>query len=67
LPHLPAEAPDPQVVFCPLEAAPLPLDYRREEELLHYCGDYHERPRAPGSDVAVCFGGHIAVTRVHLF
>jgi len=67
LPHLAAGAPDPRVVFCPLEAAPLPLDYRREHDLLHYCGDYHERPRAPGSDVAVCFGGDIAVTRVHLF
>jgi 5'-nucleotidase len=27
-----------------------------------YAGDYHERPRVPGSDVDVCFGGDIAVT-----
>lgn len=67
LPHLGPDAAEPRVVYCPLEAAPLPLDYRREEDVLHYCGDYHRRPRAPGSDVDVCFGGNIAVTRVHLF
>ena len=67
LPHLAADAPDPRVVFCPLETAPLPLDYRREADLLHYCGDYHERPRAQGSDVDVCFRGAIAVSRVHVF
>jgi 5'-nucleotidase len=67
LPHLSAEAADPQIIYCPLEAAPLPLAYRREEDLLHYCGDYHGRPRAPGGDVDVCFSGNIAVTRVHPF
>lgn len=67
LPHLPPDAPDPRVIFCPLETAPLPLAYRREQDVLHYCGDYHERPRAPGSDVDVCFGGNIAVTEVKSF
>jgi 5'-nucleotidase len=67
LPHLSPEAPDPRVVSCPLETAPLPLAYRREEDLLHYAGDYHARPRGAGSDVDVCFGGNIAVTEVRLF
>jgi 5'-nucleotidase len=67
LPHLPAHASEPRVVFCPLEPAPLPLAYRREEDLLHYAGDYHERPRSAGSDVDVCFNGDIAVTEVRLF
>jgi len=67
LPHPDVDAPAPKVIFCPLEAAPLPLDYRRDEDRLHYCGNYHARPRAPGSDVDVCFGGDIAVSRVHLF
>jgi 5'-nucleotidase len=67
LPHLEPGAPDPEVVFCPLDPAPLPLDFRRDGELWHYAGDYHRRRRAPGSDVDVCFGGRVAVTRMELF
>jgi 5'-nucleotidase len=67
LPHLePGEAP-PEVVYCEVDPAPLPLSYRLEGELFHYDGDYHQRRRAPGRDVDVCFGGKIAVSRVVLF
>lgn len=62
LPHLAADAPDPQVVVCPLDRSPLPLNYREENGHWHYDANYHERPRRPGSDVDVCFGGKIAVT-----
>jgi 5'-nucleotidase len=67
LPHLPPDAPDPEVVFCPLDPAPLPLDFRRDGELWHYAGDYHNRRRTRGTDVDVCFNGNIAVTRMQLF
>lgn len=67
LPHPEPGAPDPEVGFCPLEEAPLPLSFRREGDCLHYDGDYHGRPRTPGSDVDVCFGGKIAVTKVALY
>ncbi len=67
LPHLAPDAPDPPVVFCPLDPAPLPLNFRRDGDLWHYAGDYHNRRRSPGSDVDVCFRGHIAVTRMELF
>ena len=67
LPNLAPEDADPQVVFCPLETSPLPLSFRSEEGLFHYSGNYHERPRQPGSDVDVCFKGNIAVTRIALF
>ena len=67
LPHLEPEAPDPEVVFCPLDPQPLPLSFRREGDLLHYDGDYHGRGRASGADVDVCFRGAIAVTRIALF
>ena len=67
LPHLEAETPEPQVIFCPLDPEPLPLSFRREGELLHYDGDYHGRRRKRGADVDVCFGGAIAVTRLSLF
>lgn len=66
LPHLRVEDPDPAVVFCPLDTSPLPIRYREEEGAWHYCGNYHERPRKPGSDVDVCFRGEIAVTRLAL-
>jgi 5'-nucleotidase len=66
LPHLRADEADPKVVFCPLDTNPLPIRYREEDGAWHYCGNYHERPRKPGSDVDVCFGGRIAVTRLSL-
>ena len=67
LPHLEPGAPDPEAVFCPLDPAPLPLNFRRDGDLWHYAGDYHNRRRAPGSDVDVCFRGQIAVTGMELF
>ncbi|HKA07233.1 MAG TPA: 5'/3'-nucleotidase SurE [Gemmataceae bacterium] len=67
LPHLRAEEPDPELVYCPLDPHPLPLSYRHEEEGMHYYdGDYHGRTRTPGADVDVCFGGRIAVTQMRL-
>ncbi len=67
LPILPPEAADPEVVWCPLDPNPLPLNYRHEEESgLYYAGDYQLRHRTPGADVDVCFGGRIAVTAVRL-
>jgi 5'-nucleotidase len=66
LPHLEPDAPDPQVVFCPLDPSPLPLCFRQDGDLWHYAGDYHARKRRPGADVDVCFRGMIAVTRLSL-
>jgi 5'-nucleotidase len=66
LPHLTPEAPDPALIACPLDPSPLPLSFREEEGLWHYSGNYHERPRRPGSDVDVCFGGQIAATLLSL-
>ena len=67
LPLLAADAPDPKVVWCPLDPKPLPLNYRHEEESgLYYAGDYHLRDRTPGADVDICFGGNISITEVRL-
>ncbi len=66
LPHLDAAAAEPEIVHCPLDATPLPLSFRLDGELLHYDGNYHERRRATGTDVDVCFGGKIAVTQLSL-
>jgi len=67
LPHPEATAPDPDVVFCPLDPHPLPLSYRHENDHHYYDGDYQARQRKPGADVDVCFNGRIAVTVMRLF
>src|SRR6516225_7671235 len=54
LPHPLASDVQPRIIFCPLEAGPLPLCFRTEGDLLHYSGNYHERHRQPGTDVDVC-------------
>lgn len=67
LPHLPAEAADPEVVWCELDPKPLPLNYVHEEKTgLYFAGDYQLRERTPGADVDLCFGGRITITAVRL-
>ena len=67
MPALPPDAPEPEIVWCPLDPKPLPLNYRHEEESgLYFAGEYHLRDWTPGADVDVCFGGNIAVTAVKL-
>ncbi len=58
--------PEPEIVFCSLDPHPLPVQFQREDNLFHYRGDYHARPRDPDSDVAVCLGGNIAVCLLQL-
>jgi 5'-nucleotidase len=67
LPHLGPDAPEPEVVFCPLDSAPLPVRFRQEGDLWHYDGNYHGRVRSEGSDIDVCFSGRIAVTKLTLY
>jgi 5'-nucleotidase len=66
LPHLQPGAAVPEMVVCPLDPHPLPVQFRRDGDFLHYAGNYHERRRAQGADVAVCFAGKIAVTKLTL-
>lgn len=66
-PHLDPGGPHPEMVFCPLDPSPLPLDFRMDEDYWHYTGDYHQRQRRAGSDVDICFRGQIAMTEINLF
>jgi 5'-nucleotidase len=66
LPHLTRDSPPPEVIFCTPCTQPLPAVYRAEAEGLHYAGNYGSRDRDPGSDVEVCFSGHIAVTQLQV-
>ncbi len=65
-PHLDPGAPDPEIVFCELSRDPVPPIYRRTEEGYQYNGIYGGRPYKPGTDVAICFGGAIAVTQLRV-
>lgn len=56
-----------RTVRCPLEPGHLPVRYEAAGNRYRYLGVYAERPRRPGSDVDVCFGGNIAVTQLRLF
>ncbi|MFM9024238.1 MAG: 5'/3'-nucleotidase SurE [Planctomycetaceae bacterium] len=64
LPDLPPVAADPAIVECGLDFSPFTLAYRATDEGWHYDARYHERPRAVGGDVDVCFSGAIAVSRL---
>jgi 5'-nucleotidase len=66
LPHPEPGGPDPEVVFCPVDDSPLPLAYREASGGLIYCGDYQARARRRSSDVDLCFGGRISVSKVHV-
>jgi 5'-nucleotidase len=63
LPDLLDHAATPEIVFCPMDPHPLPVEYQILERRFRYATNYHERPRAAGHDVDVCFSGAIAVTR----
>jgi 5'-nucleotidase len=67
LPHPAPGSPEPDLVFCDLDPSPLPADFRIEGKHALYTGNYQERLRRPGADVAVCFGGDISVTPVRAF
>jgi 5'-nucleotidase len=56
----------PNVVLCPVDPHPLPVQFDVRDNAYHYSGSYHQRPRLPNSDVAVCFSGHVAVSFVRL-
>lgn len=66
LPHAGPEVEEAEVVFCRVDPSPHPLAYRVEAGSAAYAGRYPDRPRRPGWDVDVCFGGRIAVSLVHL-
>lgn len=71
-PHLPAGPMElPERVACHPCRAPLNVSYESTvvtpEVTSHlYSATYASRPAEPGSDVAVCFGGQVAVSRLRV-
>ncbi|NJN31313.1 MAG: 5'/3'-nucleotidase SurE [Synechococcales cyanobacterium RM1_1_8] len=54
----------PELVFCQPSRDPLPVVYVQTGNQFQYSGRYGDRPAAPGSDVAACFGGAISITQL---
>ena len=67
LPHLPpGDLPLPEVVPCPPARSPLGVSYTATPEGHLYTASYAGRPQDPGSDVEICFGGRVSVSRLRL-
>ncbi len=65
LPHLPDNYSEIPVEFCGLDTNPHKYDFKINESEYRYEGSIHERPRNPGTDVAVCFDeGKISITQI---
>ena len=43
------------VGFCGLDTNPHKFEFKKNEIVYIYEGSIHDRPREPGTDVAVCF------------
>jgi len=52
--------------FCLLDKHPHRYQYVEDRGKYHYQGVIHDRPRTPGSDVDVCFGGAISVSLLEI-
>jgi 5'-nucleotidase len=52
----------PPIVACDIDPSPLPLQFITHDDGWMYQGKYQDRPRQPGKDVDICFGGQIALS-----
>jgi 5'-nucleotidase len=64
LPHPLASASKLAHEFCDPDPNPHKYEFRRNGSEFTYEGTIHERPREPGRDVAVCFGGKVAISKL---
>lgn len=65
LPHPVSKESDPAFKFCGLDTHPHRYEYLKAGDEYTYKGSIHERPRDPGTDVAVCFDeGKVAITQI---
>ena len=65
LPHLVDNHSEIAVEFCGLDTNPHKYDFKINKTEYIYEGSIHERPRNPGTDVAVCFDeGKISITQI---
>ncbi|HSM82142.1 MAG TPA: 5'/3'-nucleotidase SurE [Nodosilinea sp.] len=67
LPHLKPGDRSPELVYCTPCTQSLPTEFTIEQGHFYYTGNYSQRRHDPDSDVAVCFGGDIAVSKICLW
>lgn len=67
-PHLESPSPDlPDRVATEKCRSPMLVSYESPEpDVYKYNAAYGDRPRDPGSDVAVCFGGSVSVSKLRV-
>ena len=51
---------------CPRDRHAHNYHFVEKDDCYHYTGTIHDRPHSDGSDVAICFSGKIAVTRMEI-
>jgi 5'-nucleotidase len=56
----------PECVETRLDRHPMPVQFTRQGDVLTYKGDYHGRPKLPGTDISECFAGKISISRLRL-
>lgn len=66
LPHPEHDAVELELVHCSVDPNPLDVSFRKDGSRYWFDGSYQGRRRAPGQDVAVCFGGAVSVSCVDL-
>lgn len=66
LPHMESANGPPAIQECPLATEQFRFRIEPGEDAVTIGSDYHARPRAAGSDVDVCFGGAISLTRLSI-
>jgi 5'-nucleotidase len=54
---------DPPIIECAVDPSPFALAFDETPAGWLWAANYHERPRRAGHDVAICFGGAIALSR----
>ncbi len=62
LPHPLSANGELEYAYCDLDTHPHAYEYRHLEDTFFYEGTIHERPFDPGTDVAQCFAGKVAIT-----
>jgi 5'-nucleotidase len=73
---LPPDQP-PDAIICPIDRTPIPLTYSAAQvageidvqsaQSYHVESDFHNRPRAAGTDIDVCFRGKISISKANGF
>ncbi len=66
MPHPLEESSNPEYQCCGLDTNPHAYTYKNNSDLYQYTGIIHNRPRTPGKDVDVCFGGKISITLLEI-